>query len=183
MDPEVRQPEPGACPKCGMALEPELAAAPVTKTEWTCPMHPEIVRDAPGSCPICGMTLEPRTVEVEEAPNPELVDMSRRFRTSAALALPLLIIAMHDFIPGQPIASVVPARRAMQIDPIGPGELGRAYLNHARAVLLDVGTATGFLTFHMERHGAEVISYDLSPAYRWDLVPVAGIDWRRQLPH
>ena len=35
-------------------------SAPLTKTEWTCPMHPEIVRDAPGSCPICGMALEPR---------------------------------------------------------------------------------------------------------------------------
>ncbi|MGZ5433277.1 MAG: heavy metal-binding domain-containing protein, partial [Thermoanaerobaculia bacterium] len=61
MDPEVRQKGPGACPKCGMALEPETIAAPATRTEWTCPMHPEIVRDAPGSCPICGMALEPRT--------------------------------------------------------------------------------------------------------------------------
>jgi YHS domain-containing protein len=56
VDPEIRQAGPGACPKCGMALEPVLVA-PTTKTEWTCPMHPEIVRDAPGSCPICGMAL------------------------------------------------------------------------------------------------------------------------------
>jgi len=96
----VRQPEPGACPKCGMALEPEMPAAPLTKTEWTCPMHPEIVRDEPGSCPICGMALEPRTVAVEEAPNPELVDMSRRFRTSAALTAPLLVVTMGDFASG-----------------------------------------------------------------------------------
>jgi len=60
MDPEVRRKGPGACPKCGMALEPAMAA-PVTKTAWTCPMHPEIVRDVPGSCPICGMALEPHT--------------------------------------------------------------------------------------------------------------------------
>ena len=66
MDPEVRQNEPGACPKCGMALEPELPAAPTTRVEWTCPMHPEIVRSEPGSCPICGMALEPRTVTLEE---------------------------------------------------------------------------------------------------------------------
>jgi len=107
MDPEVRQAEPGACPKCGMALEPELAA-PATRTEWTCPMHPEIVRDEPGSCPICGMALEPRTVAVEEGPNPELIDMSRRFRTSAVLTAPLLLVAMGDFIPGQPIARLIP---------------------------------------------------------------------------
>ncbi len=100
MDPEVRQSEPGACPKCGMALEPELPAAPATKTEWTCPMHPEIVRDEPGSCPICGMAFEPRTVAIEEAPNPELVDMSRRFWTSAALTTPLLAGAMGGFISG-----------------------------------------------------------------------------------
>ena len=77
MDPEVRQIGPGACPKCGMALEP-VSAAPLTKTEWTCPMHPEIVRDEPGPCPICGMALEPdgRTLDDE---NPELDDMTRRF--------------------------------------------------------------------------------------------------------
>ena len=69
-----------------MALEPALPLAPATKTEWTCPMHPEIVRDAPGACPICGMALEPRTVEVEEGPNPEYVDMKRRFWISVPLA-------------------------------------------------------------------------------------------------
>ena len=81
MDPEVRQKGPGACPKCGMALEP-VNVAPVTKTEWTCPMHPEIVRDAAGSCPICGMALEPRVVTIEET-NPELDDMTRRFITDS----------------------------------------------------------------------------------------------------
>ncbi len=57
MDGDVRQRGPGACPKCGMALEPELPGP--AETQWTCPMHPEIVRDQPGSCPICGMALEP----------------------------------------------------------------------------------------------------------------------------
>ena len=93
MDPEVSEPAPGACPKCGMALEPE-APAPVTRTEWTCPMHPEIVRAAPGSCPICGMALEPRVVELEEAENPELVDMRHRLWVAAMLTAPLLLIAM-----------------------------------------------------------------------------------------
>ncbi|HUP64822.1 MAG TPA: heavy metal translocating P-type ATPase [Thermoanaerobaculia bacterium] len=104
MDPEVRREAPGACPKCGMALEPETVAAPATKTEWTCPMHPEIVRDSPGSCPICGMALEPRTITLDEE-NPELDSMTRRFRVSAALALPLVLFAMarhlpaaHDFL-------------------------------------------------------------------------------------
>ncbi|HET7101071.1 MAG TPA: heavy metal-binding domain-containing protein, partial [Terriglobia bacterium] len=55
MDPEVHEPKPGACPKCGMALEPEIVAAPIARTEYVCPMHPQIVRQEPGSCPICGM--------------------------------------------------------------------------------------------------------------------------------
>jgi Cu+-exporting ATPase len=107
MDPDVRQPEPGACPKCGMALEPEILSAPAIRTEWTCPMHPEIVRDAPGACPICGMALEPRTVVVDEGPNPELVAMSRRFWTCAALTAPLLVVAMGHYIPGRPIQQLM----------------------------------------------------------------------------
>jgi P-type Cu+ transporter len=106
MDPEVRQKWPGACPKCGMALEP-VVAAPVTKTEWTCPMHPEIVRDAPGSCPICGMALEPRVVTLEER-NPELDDMTRRFRASLLLTLPILAVMISEFLPSQPLHHLLP---------------------------------------------------------------------------
>src|SRR5258705_6250971 len=78
MDPEVRESKPGACPKCGMALEPASPAAPSMRTEYVCPMHPEIVRSEPGACPICGMALEPRTVTLEEEANAELIDMTRR---------------------------------------------------------------------------------------------------------
>lgn len=110
MDPEVRQTGPGACPKCGMALEPAVIAPPATKTEYVCPMHPEIVRDAPGSCPICGMALEPRTVTVEEEANPELVDMTRRFRISAVLTLPLVLLSMSEMIPGNPLGGIASPR-------------------------------------------------------------------------
>jgi Cu+-exporting ATPase len=100
MHPEVRQEGPGSCPKCGMALEPVEPNASVVKNEWTCPMHPEIVRDAPGSCPICGMALEPKTITSEEEENPELIDMTRRFKISVVLTVPLVIIAMRHLIPG-----------------------------------------------------------------------------------
>ena len=106
MDPEVRQIGPGACPKCGMALEP-VSAAPLTTTEWTCPMHPEIVRDEPGSCPICGMALEPRTVTLDEQ-NPELDDMTRRFRWSLVVTLPILAFMASEFLPGQPLQHALP---------------------------------------------------------------------------
>lgn len=76
------------------------AQAPMPKgTQYTCPMHPEIVRDKPGSCPICGMALEPMGVPTgEEGPNPELVDFTRRFWVSAALSIPLLIVAMAPMV-------------------------------------------------------------------------------------
>jgi P-type Cu+ transporter len=111
MDPEVRQQGPGDCPKCGMALEPVLAARPATKTEYTCPMHPEIVRGEPGSCPICGMALEPRTVTAEEEKNPELLDMNRRFWICSALTVPLVLMAMSDMAPFlSPLARLAPPR-------------------------------------------------------------------------
>ena len=97
MHPEVRKEGPGSCPKCGMALEPLKVEAPKERVEYTCPMHPEIVRDRPGNCPICGMALEPRTVTAVED-NAELTDMKRRFWTSVALTLPLLLIAMGDLL-------------------------------------------------------------------------------------
>jgi len=97
MHPEIRQPAPGNCPKCGMALETESPSAPGA-VEYTCPMHPEVVRSEPGSCPICGMALEPRNAPTED--NAELNDMTRRFWVSAALALPVFVIAMvSDLIP------------------------------------------------------------------------------------
>jgi Cu+-exporting ATPase len=108
MDPEVREPKPGPCPKCGMALEP--AAGFVARVEYTCPMHPEIVRSEPGSCPICGMALEPRTVTGEEEVNPELLDMTRRFWISVILTAPVFVLAMAEMIPGQPLQHALPPR-------------------------------------------------------------------------
>lgn len=100
MDPEVKQEGPGACHKCGMALEPAEVAAPRTRTEYVCPMHPQIVRAEPGSCPICGMALEPRVVTLEEEANPELVQMTRRFWISVVLTVPVIVAGMGDMIPG-----------------------------------------------------------------------------------
>src|SRR2546423_739567 len=80
------------------------------RSEYTCPMHPEIVRDGPGTCPICGMALEPRTITLEEENNPELVDMTRRFWVSVVLSVPLLLIAMSEMLPGNPIERAVSMR-------------------------------------------------------------------------
>ena len=77
---------------------------------YTCPMHPQIVRAAPGSCPICGMALEPRAVTTIEGPDPELIDMTRRFWIGFILTLPLLAFVMGDMLPGQPLRHLIPPR-------------------------------------------------------------------------
>ena len=109
MDPEVRQEGPGACPICGMALEPEISLAAVASVHYVCPMHPQIVRDAPGTCPICGMALEPRDITVEEK-NPELDDMTRRFWASSVLALPLFVVAMAAELAPQSVYALISPR-------------------------------------------------------------------------
>jgi len=109
MDPDIRQPHPGPCPKCGMALEPDVPTI-ATRTEFTCPMHPHVIRTGPGACPICGMALEPRTAVVDEPENPELVSMTRRFWGSVALAIPVVALGMSDLVPGQPVQHLLSMR-------------------------------------------------------------------------
>ena len=104
MCPEVRSAKPGACPSCGMALEPETLQA-ASRTEYVCPMHPEVSQDRAGACPICGMELEPRTVSASHEPAPELVDMTRRLRLSLVFGLPLLLLAMWEMMRNMVVAA------------------------------------------------------------------------------
>ncbi|HEX9986640.1 MAG TPA: heavy metal translocating P-type ATPase [Thermoanaerobaculia bacterium] len=78
----------------------EPAAAAPAGTMYVCPMHPEVRQPKPGACPKCGMALEPETVTLEEEANPELDDMTRRFRVSVALTVPLVLFAMLRHLPG-----------------------------------------------------------------------------------
>jgi Cu+-exporting ATPase len=75
-------------------------------TTYTCPMHPEIRQIGPGSCPICGMALEPELVSLDDAPNPELIDMTRRFWIALALTIPIFFLEMIPHLTG---VSFVPA--------------------------------------------------------------------------
>jgi Cu+-exporting ATPase len=67
---------------------------------YTCPMHPQIRQTQPGSCPICGMALEPVTTGEDTGPNPELIDMTRRFWIGATLSAPVVILEMGAHFPG-----------------------------------------------------------------------------------
>jgi Cu+-exporting ATPase len=77
----------------GAVPEPAADALP-EGTIYTCPMHPQIRQAGPGNCPICGMALEPVLTTVEAGPNPELVDMSRRFWIGLVLAIPVVALEM-----------------------------------------------------------------------------------------
>jgi Cu+-exporting ATPase len=87
------EPEKFLAPK-----QPAPAAAP--GTIYTCPMHPEVRQEGPGSCPICGMALEPETVSLDDKPDPELIDMTRRFWVGLALTLPVFAIEMMSHVLG-----------------------------------------------------------------------------------
>ncbi|MBI3760014.1 MAG: heavy metal translocating P-type ATPase, partial [Deltaproteobacteria bacterium] len=137
------------------------------KTEYTCPMHPEVIQDHPGSCPICGMALEPMTAGIDamtdDAPNPELTDMTRRFWVSAALSLPLLALSMSEMIPGMPLQHALGARLINWIEMIlatpvvlwgakpfferGAKSVVTRNLNMFTLISLGVGIAYGYSVF------------------------------------
>jgi Cu+-exporting ATPase len=67
---------------------------PAPGSIYTCPMHPDVKQAGPGSCPICGMALEPEHISLDDAPDPELIDMTRRFWIALALTIPVFVIDM-----------------------------------------------------------------------------------------
>jgi P-type Cu+ transporter len=76
--------------------QPEPAAP--AGTIYTCPMHPEVRQVGPGSCPICGMALEPEQISLDDAPDPELIDMTRRFWIALVLTLPVFVLEMGSHL-------------------------------------------------------------------------------------
>jgi len=85
---------------------------------YTCPMHPEVRQEGPGNCPDCGMGLEPEGLPIDAGEDPELIDMRRRFWASAALSLPVLVIAMGGMLPaiGPAIERVLPGRLSSWVE-------------------------------------------------------------------
>lgn len=93
---------------CNQGKPPEINIGTRTLDKnnvYTCPMHPEVRQKGPGSCPKCGMALEP--LIPENADDTELKDMKRRFLIATFFTLPLLVVAMGDFLPGKPISKII----------------------------------------------------------------------------
>ena len=98
--------KPGDCPVCGMSLEKAIPSAQAQKTQYTCAMHPEIIRDIPGSCPICGMDLVPLQPRIEEE-NKTYKQLLKKFKIAVCFTIPILIIAMSDMIPNNPLLKIM----------------------------------------------------------------------------
>ncbi|WP_296744655.1 heavy metal translocating P-type ATPase [Mesorhizobium sp.] len=79
---------------------PKPERMPTLGAIWTCPMHPQIRQEGPGTCPLCGMALEPEEPSLDDAPNPELVDFTRRLWVAGALTIPLLVVSMFAEMSG-----------------------------------------------------------------------------------
>jgi Cu+-exporting ATPase len=79
---------------------------------YTCPMHPDVRQKGPGACPFCGMALEPATVTLDEGPNPELVDMTRRLWLSVTFGFPVMAYAMARMIAPHAVDAAIAPRSA-----------------------------------------------------------------------
>ncbi|MCC8976864.1 heavy metal translocating P-type ATPase, partial [Bradyrhizobium brasilense] len=79
-------------------LKPREEPPAPAGTIYTCPMHPEVRQVGPGSCPICGMALEPEQVSLDDGPDPELIDMTRRFWIGLALTVPVFVLEMGNHL-------------------------------------------------------------------------------------
>jgi Cu+-exporting ATPase len=131
---------------------------------WVCPMHPQIVRSQPGNCPICGMTLERQVATgPTEEDNGELRDMWRRFVVASALTLPIVLIAMADMLPGQPVSSLLSmrGRSILELVLATPVCLWAAWPFHTRAVESVVNRRLNMFT---------LIGLGVSVAYAYSVV-------------
>ena len=134
---------------------------------YTCPMHPQ-VRDVRNTgCPICGMALEPETVVAGEEDTSELDDMTRRFRVSAVLTLPLILYAMGDMLPGRPLENLVAPgwRQWLQLALAAPVVLWGGWLFFVRG-------AQSVRTLHLNMF--TLIALGVGVAFLYSVVAVAA---------
>ncbi len=99
----------GDCPECGMHLVKEASAVP-SGTIYSCSMHPEIKRNKPGSCPICGMELIPEAGDIESEEEKAYKKMAKKFKVAILLSVPVLFIAMSEYVPFIDLEKIAPKK-------------------------------------------------------------------------
>ena len=123
---------------------------PIPKAEasasiYVCPMHPEVRQKGPGICPKCGMALEPEIASVDEGPNPELADMTRRFAIASIVSVPVLFLGMTERMPLLQflLASVAVVYAGLPLLKRGWDSIVSRNLN--MFTLIGIGVATAYL--------------------------------------
>jgi Cu+-exporting ATPase len=96
----------GVAPAAPPMRPPQAVSGP----RYLCPMDPEVSSPVPGACPKCGMALEPETITLDEAPDPELASLTRRFWVALLLAAPLFAYGMAEMLLGHRAMHFLPAR-------------------------------------------------------------------------
>lgn len=88
-----------ANPESFLNSVPDIPKPEKSNAIYVCPMHPEVRQIGPGICPKCGMALEPELATLDEGPNHELADMTRRFWIAAVVSVPVLVLGMSESMP------------------------------------------------------------------------------------
>lgn len=156
-------------------LNPQTADELSADVEYTCPMHPEIVQIGPGSCPLCGMALEPKEVSLDDTPDPEFIDMKRRFIISAVLTLPVFVLAMGEMFPS--FSDIVPPRVSIwaQFILATPVVLWGGWPFFERAVASVRNASPNMFTLIAMGTGAAYL-YSLAALFLPDVFPPSMID-------
>ena len=106
----MRPPTPVATAPAPAVPAPTPAAPAPSGPRYVCPMDPEVSSPVPAACPKCGMALEPEAITLDDQPDPELANMTRRFWVALALAAPLFLYGMAEMFAGHEAVHLLPPR-------------------------------------------------------------------------
>jgi Cu+-exporting ATPase len=139
-------------------LSPGIPSAPKSEESnamYVCPMDPEVRQKGPGICPKCGMALEPEIASVDEGPNPELLDMTRRFWIASVVSVPVLFLGMSEQLPMLQflLASVAVLYAGLPLLKRGWDSIVRRSLNMFTLIGIGVGTAYSYSTIALFASG------------------------------
>ena len=143
-------------------LTPDVPKSEDSNSIYVCPMHPEIRQMGPGTCPKCGMALEPEIAQVNEGPNPELVDMTRRFWIASIVSLPVLYLGMAGQLPRLQFifASIAVLYAGLPLLKRGWDSLVSRNLNMFTLIGIGVGTAYGYSTIALFASGSLPVYFE-----------------------
>ena len=137
---------------------------------YICPMDPEVSEDRPGACPRCGMALEPLVISVEEPPDPEAINITRRFWLGVALGLPVLLLAMGEMVFSLSVLGVTGSRMNnwLQLMLASPVVLWAGWPFYQRAWMSIVNVNPNMFT---------LIALGVGSSYLYSLVATVMPEW------